>query len=107
MLSARHWEVTTLKKPIGLPILVVYCVAGLAALAGCANNPAPTHVTAAAVVTPSPAPSTSTPIPATRPSSPADTTPPQNDPLVESVDPPAFNDHTFVSPMPNDLFVRL
>lgn len=107
MLSARRWDVTILKKPIGPLDLIVCCVAGLAALQGCAYNPAPSRATAEALVTPSPTPNPVAPLAAARPVSTAEAAPPQNDTLVENVEPPAFNDHSFVSPMPNDLFIRL
>jgi membrane-bound lytic murein transglycosylase D len=80
----------------------------LAALAGCAQAPPRSQgITAEALVTsavpaaPGPASSGS----AT--SAAGDASALANDAAVEQIDPPAFTDHSFVSPLPPDLFTRL
>jgi membrane-bound lytic murein transglycosylase D len=107
MLSARHWDVTILTKPIGSPILLVCCMVGLASLAGCAGAPAPSHQTAEMLVTPGPPAGPAMAATPAKPNATGATAPAPDDPLVEKLDPPALNDHSFVSPLPNDLFVRL
>ena len=106
MLSARHWEVTNLTKPIGLPFLPVCCLLGLGLLGGCAYTPAPSHVTADVLVSPTQAPSATTSVVAHAGAQPEQASA-VSDPLVQKVDPPEFTDHSLVSPLPTDLFVRL
>ena len=105
MLSARHWDATNLTKPIGLPLLPVCCLLGLSLLGGCAYTPASSHTTADALVSPAP-PAVATAA-AARPGAQSESATAGSDPVVEKIDPPAFTDHSLVSPLPTDLFVRL
>jgi membrane-bound lytic murein transglycosylase D len=106
MLSARHWDVTILTKPIGLPFLPVFCLVGLGLLGGCAYTPSSSHTTADVLVSPALKPGAATAV-AARPSSQPESVPAGSDPVVQKLDPPAFTDHSLVSPLPADLFVRL
>ena len=108
MLSARHWDVTNLTKPIRPLYTRVYWLLALAALAGCAQAPPRSQsVTAEALIT-SPVPTSSVAGSATAGPDPAgESSASANDAVVQKIDPPAFTDHSFVSPLPPDLFVRL
>jgi membrane-bound lytic murein transglycosylase D len=106
MLSARHWDVTNLTKPIrplDTPILLLMA---LAALSGCAHSPPNSpSATAEAVIAPSvPA---SAAVPTVAPGAANESSAAANDAVVQKIDPAAFSDHSFVSPLPPDLFLRL
>ncbi len=106
MLSARHWDVTNLTKPIRLLDSRTFLLMALAALTGCAS--APQHskgVTAEALLTTSTPPSAA--LAAGAPGSTSEAIAAADDAAVEKLDPPAFTDHSFVSPLPPDLFLRL
>ena len=77
----------------------------LLALSGCASHPsAPSHTQPIAVTVPSDAP----PVDSTALAAASATTPPAaNDPAVHDFGPLQLPDHTFVSPIPPDLFLRL
>ena len=107
MLSARHWDVTNLTTPIRLPKIPLFCLVGLATLAGCAYSPSSHQVTAETLVTPVVPASTGAEASAARPGAPAEPAASANDAVVQTIAPPAFSDHSFVSPLPPDLFVRL
>ena len=108
MLSARHWDVTNLLKPIGLLNLLVCGLTALAILTGCAYAP-PVPPSAPPVVVSAPAPSTAAGVtaPATSLGASAESSAAANDAVMEKIDPPVLSDHSFVSPLPADLFVRL
>jgi len=106
MLSARHWDVTILTKPIELPLLPVFCLVGLGLLGGCAYTPSSSHTTADVLVSPAPTLGAATTV-AARTGTQPESAPASSDPVVQKLDPPAFTDHSLVSPLPSDLFVRL
>ena len=108
MLAARHWDVTNLTKPIRPLYTRAFWLAAVAALGGCAQTPphsqgitAEALITPAAPVSPGPAATGASAL-AT-----ADANAAANDAVVQNIDPPAFTDHSFVSPLPPDLFTRL
>jgi membrane-bound lytic murein transglycosylase D len=108
MLSARHWDVTILKKPIRPFHTPVFSLLVLATLAGCAQSPPlakadpPPALAAPAVA------ASLTPVSSSATAAAVDTAnDAANDAAVEKLDPPAFTDHSFVSPIPPDLFIRL
>jgi membrane-bound lytic murein transglycosylase D len=106
MLSARHWDVTNLAKPIRSLDSSIFMMVALAALGGCAHSPPHTDSkTAEALLTSTAAPHTAMPAPVTAPSS--ESTAAANDAAVQYLDPPTFTDRSFVSPLPPDLFLRL
>jgi membrane-bound lytic murein transglycosylase D len=108
MLSARHWDVTKLTQPIRPPRTPVFSLLALAALAGCAQSPPRANVDApAALVTPTVVASPTTASSSTNSGGTDASTEAANDAVVQKLDPPAFTDHSFVSPMPPDLFIRL
>ena len=97
MLSARHWDGANLAKPIQPSDASIALFLTLLALGGCAHQPpARPEVLPVAVVAPAaPAAEPDASIPA-----------PAED-VVQPIDPPQLADHSFVSPIPPDLFVRL
>ena len=105
MLSARHWDVTNLTKPIrplDAPILLL----ALAALNGCAYTPPhSSSSTAEAVVAPT-GPATAA-VATVASGTASESSAAANDAVVQKIDPSAFSDHSFVSPLPPDLFLRL
>jgi membrane-bound lytic murein transglycosylase D len=106
MLSARHWDVTNLTKPIRALDASIFLLTALAALSGCAYTPANSHGrTAEALITSPPPPTGAAPAVAAGAAGESSTA--ANDEVVEKIDPPAFTDHSFVSPLPPDLFPRL
>src|SRR3954469_14471016 len=106
MLSARHWDVTKLTKPIRPLSTPAFLLMGLAALAACSNPPPHSagRNVEALVATPPP-PSAALPAPGAAGASEASVV--ATDAAVEKLDPPALTDHSFVSPLPPDLFLRL
>ncbi len=108
MLAARHWDVTNLTKPIRPLCTPVSCLVAIAALAGCAQAPPRSQgITAEALITsPTPAPVASATA-ATSTGAAGDASAAANEAVVQKIDPPAFTDHSFVSPLPPDLFIRL
>src|ERR1700704_2147165 len=107
MLSARHWDVTNLTKPIRpLATPLFLPLALLAGLVGCAYAPPHSdHKTAEALISTS-APA-SVAVPATAAGVISESSAAANEAAVQNIDPPAFTDHSFVSPLPPDLFLRL
>ena len=100
MLSARHWDGANLAKPIQPSDASIALFLTLLALGGCAHQPPARQevlpVAVVAVVAPAaPAAEPDASIPA-----------PAED-VVQPIDPPQLADHSFVSPIPPDLFVRL
>ncbi len=77
----------------------------VAAVSGCASAPPHSQpVTAEALIT-SAAPATALATVASASAGESNAAP--DDALVEKIDPPALTDHSFVSPLPPDLFLRL
>ena len=92
-------------RPLNTP---VGCLVALLALGGCAHQPlAKPNLLPIAVITPTTPVARVPAVLATTASPDASTTPPAADDVVQTIDPPQFADHSFVSPMPPDLFVRL
>ncbi|HEV7431515.1 MAG TPA: LysM peptidoglycan-binding domain-containing protein [Steroidobacteraceae bacterium] len=78
----------------------------LAGLVGCAYAPPHSdHKTAEALISTS-APA-SVAVPATAAGVTSESSAAANEAAVQNIDPPAFTDHSFVSPLPPDLFLRL
>src|SRR5579862_2035088 len=108
MLSARHWDVTNLTQPIRPLFSPAVSLLALATLVGCAQSPPlakgepPATQVSAAVPTRPATPASSATAASVDASNDA-----MDDAVVQKLDPPAFTDHSFVSPMPPDLFVRL
>jgi membrane-bound lytic murein transglycosylase D len=89
-------------RPLDAPIVLLVA---MATLSGCAYTPPHAQGrTAEAVLTSNTAPSA-----AATSAAPAPTTDSSaaNDAVMEKIDPPALTDHSFVSPLPPDLFPRL
>ncbi len=106
MLSARHWDVTNLTTPIRALNAPIPLLMALAALSGCAYAPPNSQGrTAEALLTTAAPPSGAAPAVVAGATGESNTA--ANDAAVEKIDPPAFTDHSFVSPMPPDLFPRL
>ena len=105
MLSARHWDGANLAKPIRAPRAHLTGLLALLILGGCASHPsAPSRTQPIAVASPSGAP----PADAAAPVAVANAAPPvANDPAVQDIGPLQLPDHSFVSPLTPDLFVRL
>jgi len=91
--------------PIRPTSAVLTGLLALCALAGCASHPAaPASAAPVAVSAPTPAPPAASAIPVAAVPS---TSAPASDPAVQDIAPVQFPDHSFVSPMAPDLFVRL
>ena len=116
MLSARHWDGRKLTKPIRLPysilprlpaLATLAVLSALTAVAGCAHQPAaptprPMPLALAEPAAPAPGAEPTAPVTAESQAPPA-----ASDEMVQPLDPPQLTDHSFVSPLPPDLFVRL
>ena len=92
-------------QPIRAPRAQLTGLLALLMLAGCASHPsAPNRTLPTAVATPS----GTLPADASAPVAAAKAAPPvANDPAVQDIGPPQLPDHSFVSPLAPDLFVRL
>jgi membrane-bound lytic murein transglycosylase D len=108
MLSARHWDVTKLTQPIRPSYTPVFWLLALATLAGCAQSPPLAKgEPPAALITPAVPARTEIASSNVNSGSTDASSDATNDTVVQKLDPPAFTDHSFVSPIPPDLFVRL
>jgi membrane-bound lytic murein transglycosylase D len=105
MLSARHWDGANLATPIRASSAHITGLLALLALGGCASHPStPSRAQPIAVAAPSVVPPTdNTALAAAS----AEAPPAANDPSVQDIGPLQFPDHSFVSPIPPDLFLRL
>ena len=92
-------------KPIRPSSAYPACLLALLALAGCASHPsAPSGAHPVAITAPAtPAPTDG----AMQAAAASDAAPTASDPVVQDIGPVQFPDHSFVSPMAPDLFVRL
>ena len=98
-------------KPIRPSNAPLVCLAALLAIGGCAHRPAarPNLLPIAVIAPTAPvAPVAAVAgVPVATTAEDASTAPPTTDDVVQTIDPPQFADHSYVSPMPPDLFVRL